>query len=235
LKIPAALKPGLITLIATSTLFLSNIANAAPVVPKWAWADAGAGLASSELGPFSILVAVAASMALGVDPPPKNSGVGINAGNPANKFDQYGALHNQIVLDYYKQYRRFELSDYYGFLKTNGAKYGFTTLPPKSTLSKAITEYGEPSLSIGTLLGRIDTQLKTDGVEDDFVDQIEKLSPNQTLQAQIDSIIEIENSALESTTINPVQLQQLSILFSILRYSDALWTPPPGECPVPQQ
>lgn len=232
MKIASVLKQGLRALIAVTPFLLPTFANAGPV-PKWAWADAGAGLASAETGPFSILVAVAASMAVGVDAPPSNSGSGVTLGNPLNKYDQYGALHNQIVLDYYQEYRRFDLGDYYAFLEENMTKYGFTTLPSKSVFEQAISEYGNRRQHTDDLLARVDAELKADGVSEDYVGQVRKLNPNQTLQAQINSIIQIENAALSSSSLSAVQLQQLSIFFSILRYSDGLWTPVPpwGPCP----
>jgi hypothetical protein len=94
------------------------------MVPKWAWADFAAGLASAEMGPISFIVGGATSMAMAMPSRPDNVTRPSVIKNPMNQFDQVGALHNQVVEDYSKEHNTFELSKYYAFLETHKQRYG---------------------------------------------------------------------------------------------------------------
>ena len=220
MRFDGVLKYAFISLSLSLSLSLFSPGPARADVPKWAWADCGAGLASAETGPFSILIAACASMAL-TSVRPAHDGGGSATQNPMNRFDAMGALHNRIVDDYFKTYGVFELKNYYTLLKKNRARYGVTKLPSMDVLENAVATYGDRSISPDVLLSRIDAQMKAAGIKDDVVGRLRRLPPNTTRGELNASIVRIENGELTSKKLDKVQSEKLSIFFSVLRYSAA--------------
>ena len=85
------------------------------------WADLGAMLASSELGPISIVIgACASSAAIAFRPPPTDLLTAFK--NSENHYDNYGETHNKVIADYFKANATYDLKKFYSFVDKNKAK-----------------------------------------------------------------------------------------------------------------
>jgi hypothetical protein len=65
--------------------------------------------------------------------------------------------------------------------------------------------------------------MKAAGIKADIVGQLKRLPPNQTFEELSDSILRIENVELASKHLSTIQIEQLSICFSILRHTIVFW------------
>jgi hypothetical protein len=180
------------------------------------FADIGGMLGSFESGPVCLLIGACASLAVIVERP---TGASSNsaAKNPKNKFDQSGVLHNRVVDEYFSVHKTFELGNFHAFLEKNKTRYGVKELPPIGVFANAIHTYGDRSVSNDVIAGRIDAVLKTAGIKKDIAAHLTKLLPAPSIQELNDKILRIEDAELKN--LSGVQLEMMSMFFSVLRHS----------------
>lgn len=156
---------------------------------------------------------------------PKESSV---SSNPKNSLDWVGAMHNQILVDYFKVNKTYEIDTFYQFAQKNKKSYRIDSLPPIEQVKKAVESAGDENTSVEELWTRIDKRFKAAGIKQDIVGRLKPLFPppkvpGPTFPVWEASILQIENEAIQSKDLTKDQVQHLEVFFSTLRNSAKLW------------
>jgi len=187
----------------------------------------GAGM-GSIVGPVGALCGgCAATLSITVAPPPDNTGSSVTS-NPKNSLDWVGAKHNELVRDYLKENKSFNIKTFYQFTERNKQRYRIDTMPSIEEVTKAVEGSGDKNASVEDLLKHIDNQFKTAGIKQDIVGRLRPFFvlpklPGPTFPEWEASILQIENDALQAKDLNKQQVQHLSAFFAVLRNSGGLW------------
>lgn len=204
--------------------------------PDWAkigkvvLADAGGAASGFSLGgPVGAIAGgcTASSAACGILRPGAGTDDEAVTSNPKNSLDWVGKVHNQLVTDYFKDNKSYDSKSFYQFAEKNKKRYRIDKMPSMEQMTKAAESAGDEAATVEERWNVIDKQFKTAGIKQDIVGRLRPLFPPKvpgpTFPEWEASVLQIENEVLLSKDLTTRQLEQLSVFFSVLRHSAALW------------